>query len=128
MLVNGNLGASVATMGAFSLVRFKSIAGNSREIASILFAMVIGLAIGMGFVAFAGIITIIVSLILLIYSKANLAGGKDNEYRLKVVIPENLNVTDVFDDIFNQYTNLNELQKVKTTNMGSMYELSYMIE
>ena len=128
MLVNGNLGASIATMGAFSLVRFKSIAGNSREIASVLFAMVIGLAVGMGFVVFATIFTLIISLLFIIYSKINFANNTDLEYQLKVVIPENLNVNNLLDDIFSQYTNQNLLEKVKTTNMGSMYELSYNIE
>lgn len=128
MMVNGNLGTSVAIMGAFSLVRFRSIAGNSKEIMSVFFAMVIGLAVGMGQILFASIATLLISLMMVIYSKINLTDGREKERKLRVVIPENLNYIDVFDDLFEKYTNKNILEKVKTTNMGSMYELSYSIE
>ena len=127
MMVNGNLGTAVSIMGVFGLIRFRSIAGNSKEIISVFFSMVIGLSIGMGHIAFAAAVTIVVSLIMLIYNKLPI-GSKESERNLKVVIPENLNYTNVFDDIFVKYTDRNELQKVKTTNMGSMYELQYIIE
>lgn len=127
MMVNGNLGTAVSIMGVFGLIRFRSIAGNSKEIISVFFSMVIGLSIGMGHIAFAAAVTIVVSLIMLIYNKLPI-GSKESERNLKIVIPENLNYTNVFDDIFVKYTDRNELQKVKTTNMGSMYELQYIIE
>lgn len=127
MMVNGNLGTAVSIMGVFGLIRFRSIEGNSKEIISVFFAMVIGLAIGMGHIAFAAVVTLAVSLIMLVYNKLPI-GSKECERNLKVVIPENLNYTNVFDDIFKEYTEKNELQKVKTTNMGSMYELSYIVE
>ena len=127
MMVNGNLGTSIAIMGAFSLVRFRSIAGNSKEITSVFFAMVIGLAVGMGHIAFATLVTVIVGLLIFVYSKIDFGANKENERKLKVVIPENLNFIDAFNDIFEKYTVQNILQKVKTTNMGSMYELNYHI-
>ncbi|MBQ9266912.1 MAG: DUF4956 domain-containing protein [Clostridia bacterium] len=127
MMVNGNLGTAVSIMGIFGLIRFRSIEGNSKEIISVFFAMVIGLAVGMGHIAFAATVTLVVSLIMLIYNKIPV-GSKENERNLKIVIPENLNYTNVFDEIFSEYTVKNELQKVKTTNMGSMYELSYVVE
>ena len=128
MMVNGNLGTSIAIMGAFSLVRFRSVAGNSKEIISVFFAMVIGLAVGMGQILFASVVTVIVALLILLYSKMNFGNAKENERKLKVVIPESLNYIDAFEDIFAKYTNKNILEKVKTTNMGSMYELNYHIE
>ena len=127
MMVNGNLGTSIAIMGAFSLVRFRSIAGNSKEITSVFFAMVIGLAVGMGHIAFATLVTVIVGLLIFVYSKIDFGTNKENERKLKVIIPENLNFIDAFNDIFEKYTVQNILQKVKTTNMGSMYELNYHI-
>lgn len=127
MMVNGNLGTSIAIMGAFSLVRFRSIAGNSKEITSVFFAMVVGLAVGMGQILFASVVTLIVALLIFIYSKMKFGNDKENERKLKVVIPENLNYIDVFEDIFEKYTNKVFLEKVKTTNMGSMYELIYHI-
>lgn len=125
MMVNGNLGTSVAVLGAFSLVRFRSVPGNSREIASIFFAMAIGLAVGMGHIMFAIVITILLSIILVILSKSSFGEKKSLEKKLKIIIPEDLNYTDVFNDIFQKFVSKFDLIKVKTTNMGSMYELTY---
>lgn len=127
MMVNGNLGTSVAVLGAFSLVRFRSVPGNSREIASIFFAMAIGLAVGMGHIMFAVVITILLSIVLIILSKSSFGDKRELEKKLKIVIPEDLNYTDVFDDIFEKFVSKFDLVKVKTTNMGSMYELTYDI-
>ena len=125
LMVNGNLGTSVAVLGAFSLVRFRSIPGNSKEI--IFFAMAVGLAVGMGQLVLAAIITVVVSLMLIIFSKINLNKNKGVK-QLKVLIPEDLDYTNIFDDIFNKYTESTVLQRVKTTNMGSMFELNYDVE
>ena len=127
MMVNGNLGTSIAILGSFSLIRFRSMQGNSRELVSIFFAMAIGLAVGMGHIMYAFVFTLITSLALIILQKSNFGMKKNNEKSLKITIPENLDYTNIFDDIFDKYTNNIELNKVKTTNMGSMFELSYNI-
>lgn len=127
IMVNGNLGTSVAIMGAFSLVRFRSLPGTSKEILSVFFAMTVGLATGMGHLVFAIIITIIGSLAIFILSKVALFNKNKKEKILKIMIPENLDYTNVFDDIFEIYTEKVELEQVKTTNMGSMFDLSYRI-
>ncbi len=125
MLVNGNVGTGVAVMGAFSLVRFRSLPGNSREIASIFLAMAVGLAIGMGYIMMAVVLTVIVGAVSMAIVAAPIGNGKELERELKVVIPENLDYTDIFDDIFNTYAEGTKLIKVKTVNMGSLYELVY---
>ena len=127
IMVNGNLGTSVAIMGAFSLVRFRSLPGTSKEILSVFFAMTVGLATGMGHLVFAIIITINCSLAIFILSKVALFNKNKKEKILKIMIPENLDYTNVFDDIFETYTEKVELEQVKTTNMGSMFDLSYRI-
>ncbi|OGO90702.1 MAG: DUF4956 domain-containing protein [Clostridiales bacterium GWF2_38_85] len=127
MMVNGNIGTGVAVMGAFSLIRFRSVPGSSRDICAIFFAMAIGLATGMGYVGFALIITIVGSIIILIFAKTPFGVQIKAEKELKITIPESLDYTDVFIDIFNVYTKSYSLEKVKTTNMGSMYELHYLI-
>ena len=114
-------------MGAFSLVRFRSLPGTSKEILSVFFAMTVGLATGMGHLVFAIIITIIGSLAIFILSKVALFNNNKKEKILKIMIPENLDYTNVFDDIFETYTEKVELEQVKTTNMGSMFDLSYRI-
>ena len=127
MMVNGNLGTSVAILGAFGLIRFRSLPGNSREITSVFLAMAIGLAVGMGHILFAVVVTVIISIVLIILSKTKFGEENENEKNLKIVIPENLDYTNIFDDIFAKYTKQYNLDKVKTTNMGSMYELTYSI-
>lgn len=127
IMVNGNLGTSVAIMGAFSLVRFRSLPGTSKEILSVFFAMTIGLATGMGHLLFALIITIIGCLGLLIFSKITLFDQNKKDKLLKITIPENLDYTEVFNDIFTKYTTKAELEQVKTINMGSMFDLTYRV-
>lgn len=127
MLVNGNLGTGVAVMGAFSLVRFRSIPGSAKEISSIFAAMAVGLATGTGYIAAAAIFVVIICAANVFYNISNFGEYKQNEKELKITIPEGLDYTGVFDDLFEQYTSKNELISVKTANMGSMYKLEYRI-
>lgn len=127
LIVNGNLGASVAVLGTFGLVRFRSVPGTSKEIASVFFSMAVGLACGMGQLIFAGMVTVLISFVMVLLTKSHF-GEKRGEWRhLKIVIPENLDYSDIFDDIFAAYTKTVSLDKVKTINLGSMYELDYHI-
>lgn len=127
LLVNGNLGTSLAVAGAFSLIRFRSMPGNSKEIISVFWAMAVGLALGMGYVTLAAVVTLVVAILMFVFSKItlNLVNGADR--KLKIVIPENLDYEEVFSDLLEKYTDKSELLKVKTTNMGSMYELQYEV-
>ena len=127
IMVNGNLGTSVAVLGAFSLVRFRSIPGNSKEIVSVFFAMTVGLVLGMGNLIFALLVTILGSILLIGLDKLKIFDNKEKEKILKITIPENLDYTEVFDDIFNKYVKKCELTQVKTTNMGSMFDLTYSV-
>lgn len=127
LMVNGNLGTSVAIVGAFGLVRFRSIPGTSKEILSVFFAMAIGLATGMGQLVFATIITALVSLMIIILSKTKFGEIKQQTKILKITLPDNLDYTEVFDDIFATYIKTYTLEKVKTTNLGSLFELTYLI-
>lgn len=127
MLVNGNLGVGVAVMGTFSLIRFRSVPGSASEIASIFFAVAVGLATGVGLVFYAAAFTVIIGVVMLVYNKLNFGGAKLNRRTLKVVIPEDLDFTEVFDDLFAQYTSQHCLERVQTTNLGSLFELRYTI-
>ena len=127
MLVNGNLGAGVAIMGAFSLIRYRSAPGSAKEIAAVFLSMAIGICTGMGYVAFGAVMTVIICGALILFSKTSLLGKSGSEKQLKVTIPENLDYSGIFDDIFEKYTLANSLEKVKTVNLGSMYELVYRI-
>ncbi len=126
MLVNGNLGTGVAVMGAFSLVRFRSVPGNARDICSIFLAMAVGLAMGTGYALIAVIFTAILCAANLVFSCLPI-GKKDGEKQLIITIPEFLDYSGVFSDLFDKYTSGFELIHVKTTNMGSLFKLTYSI-
>ena len=127
MLVNGNLGAGVAGMGAFSLVRFRSMPGSAREITSVFAAMAIGLATGMGYLGAAAFLTAAVSGLTLLFLAIPAEDDRMLKKALKVTIPENLEYAGIFDDIFKEYTRKASLVRAKTVNMGSLYELEYEI-
>ncbi len=128
MLVNGNIGAGIAVAGAFSLVRFRSAPGSAREIGSIFLAMATGLATGMGYVAIAGIFFVIIAGFMLLMAAAGFGKGSSGERTLRITIPESLDYEGLFDDLFEEYTDGASLEKVKMTNVGTMYELSYEIK
>ena len=128
MMVNGNIGAGVAVAGAFSLVRFRSAPGSAKEIVTIFLAMGAGLIAGMGYLGFAALFTVIMCVMFLIYNAvAGNAKSESVNKTIKITIPEDLDYTGVFDDIFYEYTKKTELVKVKTTNMGSMFRLTYNV-
>ena len=128
MIVNGNLGTGVAVMGAFSLVRFRSVPGNSREIGSVFLSMAVGLAAGMGYLGLAALLTLVIGLASVLLVSLPVGRGSMNGRELKVTIPENLDYTGIFDDIFAKCTGRAQLLRVKTVNMGSLYELCYRVE
>lgn len=129
MMVNGNVGTGVAVAGAFSLVRFRSVPGTAKEICILFLAMGAGLIAGMGYLTYALLFTIILSAIFVIYNSLSLGSKKNTElYKsLRIVIPEDLDYSGIFDDLFSEYTKSYELTQVKTTNMGSMFRLTYDI-
>ena len=127
LLVNGNVGAGVAVAGAFGLVRFRSAPGTAREIGVIFLAMAIGLAAGMGYIGLAVLFFVIVAAVMLLLTRFNFGGSKRSERILRITIPENLDYEGLFDDLFQKYAENCSLEKVKTSNMGTMYELQYRI-
>jgi len=127
MMVNGNIGAGLGVAGAFSLIRFRSAPGTARELSGLFTGTAIGLACGMGYVGIAALFFLIVAATVLVLTMIQF-GEKSRSYRnLRITIPENLDYDGLFDDIFEKYTTDHVLQKVKTTNMGTLYELSYHI-
>lgn len=127
-LVNGSLGAGVAVMGAFSLIRFRSAPGGAKELVSIFLVMTIGIAIGMGYLVFATVFTLIMSLVMLLLEVVNFGQMKHSMRQLTIVIPESLDYESIFDDIFNKAANHVELANVKTSDMGSLFKIKYIIQ
>lgn len=128
LMVNGNLGTGVAVLGAFSLVRFRSLPGSSREISFIFFAMSIGLALGMGYVSFALFMVVVISIMTLIVPHIPFTKDIQKYKELKIILPEDLDYTSIFDDIFAAYTKKAELVRVKTIQLGTLIETVYHVE
>ena len=129
MMVNGNVGTGVAVAGAFSLVRFRSVPGTAKEIGTLFLAMGAGLIAGMGYIGYAFLFTVILCAFFMLYNRLDL-GAKKNAaiYKtMQITIPEDLDYSGIFDDIFVEHTTSCELVRVKTTNMGSMFKLTYNI-
>ena len=125
-MVNGNIGTGIAVMGAFSLVRFRSVPGKAKDIVAIFLAMTAGLTCAGGYVAIAAVFTLFVSAVLLLL--AFIPFGEETKYELCITVPETLNFANAFEDVFAQYTKSHRLYRTKTTNMGSLYKLHYKIE
>ena len=128
IMINGNLGTSIAILGAFSLIRFRSIQGHAKDLLSVFFAMMIGLALGMGHLLFAAVITVIGIIAIVFFSYTHILEPNAQARVLKVVIPEDLDYDDVFAEIFKKYTSSAKLVETKTMNMGSLYKLTYDIK
>lgn len=129
MMVSGNLGAGVAVAGTFSLVRFRSVPGTAKEICAIFLAMAVGLACGMGYVGFAALFTVIMAGVSILYARLNFGERKDAALSrvLRITMPEDLDYSGVFDDLFQTFTSEARLVSVKTTNLGSLNKLTYHI-
>ena len=127
-LVNGNLGAGVAVMGVFNLVRFRSIAGTAKDIGSVFLAMAIGLATGMGYIGVAALLTVVVGVFNVIYVTTPFGKPREPGKLLKITVPEDLEFEGAFDEVLANYTSSFELQSVSTSNMGSLYQIEYKIQ
>lgn len=129
MMVNGNVGAGVAVAGAFSLVRFRSVPGTAKEIGTIFLAMGAGLVAGMGYLGYAVLFAVVLGLFMFVINASGIGQNKKptKDKTLRIVIPEDLNYSDMFEDIFSEYTTYHEIVSVKTTNLGSLFKLIYNV-
>ncbi len=127
-LVNGNLGAGIAVMGVFNLVRFRSIPGSAKDIGSVFFAMAIGLATGMGYLSLAVLFTVIMGIANVVYVLSPFGHMQTVERELHLTVPEDLEFEGVFEPVLEHYTDSFELVEVQTSNMGSLYNLTYLMK
>lgn len=127
LLINTTAGA-LSLAGAFTLVRFRSVAGDPKDIAYIFFAMATGVACGIGYIGFAVVFFIILGAVMFALSEINFGGSKSRHMTLKITIPENLDYQGVFEPVLNRYTNFYKLRRVKTTNFGTLFELIYAVD
>jgi len=128
MLVSNNIAQAFSLAGVFALVRFRTAIADSRDITYILGSVGIGLSSALGYIGYALVITLFIGSLLMIIHAFKFDKDRTNHAKLKIVIPENLNYSHVFNDIFDKYLLSYQLQKVKTTDFGTMFELSYFVK
>ena len=128
IMINGNLGTSIAILGAFSLIRFRSLQGRAKDLLSVFFAMMIGLACGMGHILFGAVITVIAIVAIIILTYTHFLEPNRSERVLRVTIPEDMDYADVFAETFKKYTTRADLITMRTVNMGSLYDLTYDVK
>lgn len=127
LLIGSNVARAFSMAGAFALVRFRSAPGSAKDIAIVFFAMASGLACGLGYISYAAVFAVVIILVFLVLSISGFGEKRSHFKQLKITIPENLNYESAFDDIFSAYTQKVDLKNVKTTNMGTLFELTYVI-
>jgi hypothetical protein len=125
MLVSGSIGAAIAVGGVFALTRFRSAQGTSREITQILLAMATGLTLGLGYVYIAAFLVIVVEAMCIIFNLTKFGEASSKRRTLKITIPEELDYTELFDDLFAKYTTKAVLTRVKLKNLGTLFQLTY---
>ncbi len=127
LLIGGNLARAFSMAGIFTIVRFRSVPGDSKDISFVFLTMAVGLAVGLGYLTLGAVVAVLVGTAIVVIKKTGYGIVKQMEKRLRITVPEDMNYTGAFDDLFDKYTSYNQMQKVKTTNMGTLFELSYDI-
>ena len=128
MVVGSDIARAISLGGVFALVRFRSVPGDSKDITNVFFAMVVGLACGMGYVPLAAIVTVIIGVVYFVLNFTQYGVRRCETKQLRITVPENLNFNGAFDDLFGEYATNVELEQIKTTNLGTLYELTYSID
>lgn len=128
VLVGDNVARAFSLAGAFTIIRFRSAPGDPKDITYVFFTLAVGLACGMGYIAYAVLFTIILCLVMVVINATKYAMPKSNNVILKVQIPENLNYQDLYDDLFEKYTDSWHLKRIKSIDFGALFELVYTIK
>lgn len=125
LLVGSNIARAFSLAGAFSLIRFRSAPGDSKDIAYVFFTLGIGLACGMGYIAYAALFAAILCLAMIVLKYTKFGSVKNTPMRIRITIPEDMNYQGLFDDTLEHFTTNYKLVKIKTTDFGSLFELVY---
>jgi predicted amino acid-binding ACT domain protein len=128
LLIGSDIARAFSLAGAFSIIRFRSAPGEPKDIAFVLFSMASGLAAGVGAYLYAGLFTLVLCLVMYVLSKTNFGSKKDASKVLKITVPEDMVYEEEFDQLFSRYEVSYQLNKVKTTALGSLIQLEYLVK
>ena len=123
-LIAVDLKKAVSLAGIFALVRFRSIPGDSKDILYVFFTLAVGIAIGLCYYPIAFALAVLISVVFVLIQRF---WKIDSDQVLRITIPEDMNYKNVFDDIFDKYLVRHEVKNVKTSNMGTLFTISYNV-
>lgn len=127
LFVGSNVARAFSLAGTLSIIRFRSAPGEPKDIGYIFFDIAAGLACGVGQYVYGAVFVAVVCIFMIVIHKTRFASLKTSAKRLKIVIPEDLDYENAFEDIFKKYTTEYKLIKIKTTDLGSLFELAYNV-
>ena len=127
IFVGSNVARAFSLAGTLSIIRFRSAPGDPKDIGFIFFDIAAGLACGVGLYGYGAIFVAILCIIMILTEKFKFFEKKQVQKVLKITIPENLNYQGTFDEIFKKYTKKYSLTRIKTTDLGSLFELNYNV-
>jgi len=128
LLIGSNIARAFSLAGAFSIIRFRSAPGDSKDISYVLFSMAAGLACGVGAYGYAALFTLGLCGLMFVLKAAGFGAAKSPVKTLKITIPENLGYEEAFDEVFRRFKVDYELKRVRTTELGSLYEVMYAVK
>lgn len=126
-LISGNTARALGAMGVFSIVRFRSAPADPKDLTYIFLALVAGVGCGIGYIAFSALLVVAIGIAIFVFNLFKYAAPKPTNIKLRITVPEDLNFNNLFDDIFQKYTNSARLHRIKTKEFGSLYELQYNV-
>lgn len=127
LFIGSNIARAFSLAGTLSIIRFRSAPGDPKDIGFIFFDIAAGLACGVGLYGYGALFVLLLCIVMIFAEKIKLFEKKAIQKTLKITIPENLNYQGAFDEILKKYTKLYTLTKIKTTDLGSLFELCYCV-
>lgn len=127
LFIGSNIARAFSLAGTLSIIRFRSNPGDAKDIGFIFFDIAAGLACGVGLYGYGTLFVIVLCTALIIIERSGLFKTRNTQKTLKITIPEDLNYQGAFDDILGKYTKKYSLSSIRTTDLGSLFQLNYNI-
>ena len=125
--IGSNLARAISIGGGLALIRYRNTVDDPRDLVYLFLSLATGMACGTGFVGYAVVAVVILLLVLIIANITRFDSCGGNVMKLTVVVPEDLDFYGVFEPVLKEYCKYFHLDKIKTTDYGTLAELQYRI-
>ena len=127
MFVGNNVATAFSLAGVFTLVRYRSEQTSPKDLAFIFVCMGIGLTCGIGYVQYGLLFAVLMGAIILVLTAVNYGDCGTVGMNLKIVVPEDMELPDPFEEVLKEYTKSYRLVRIKSTDFGAMVELMFSV-